>query len=95
MAKLLSAPVRFIFIYRGYIQRHKLIGATRHSEMRLVRFDSFIRQVDPHQYYDCVDLNNLNVYTVKGSNILNYHLYNIRPLTKSDPEYIDPTLQTV
>lgn len=88
MAKLLPAPVRFIFIYRGYVQ---IKGV-----MRLVRFDSFIRQVDPHQYYNCVDIMDTNyIYTIKGSNILNYHLYNVRPLTGHDPEYIDPTLQTV
>ena len=87
MAQLNPAPVRFIFIYRGYVQYR--------GEMRLVRFDSWVRRVDPHQYYQCVDLVTYAVYEVLGANIHDFHLYNMRPLIKHDPEYIDPTLQTV
>jgi hypothetical protein len=80
MAELLSPPVRFIYIYRGYIQVK--------TELRFIRFDTFNRRIEPFQYYDCVDLNSMSIYTVQGQNILNYHLYQVRPLTKSDPEYI-------
>ena len=78
----MSTPnsVRFIYIYRGYVQVR--------GELRCVRFDSWVRRVDSHQYYQCVDLVSYEVYDVLGSNILDYHLYNMRPLTKSDPEYI-------
>ena len=78
----MSTPnsVRFIFIYRGYVQVR--------GELRAVRFDSWVRNVDPHQYYQCVDLVSYAVYEVLGSNIIDYHLYNMRPLTKSDPEFI-------
>jgi hypothetical protein len=72
--------VRFIFIYRGYVLHR--------GELRRVRFDSWVRRVDLHQYYTCVDLLSYSIYEVRGSDILNYHLYNVRPLTKSDPEYI-------
>lgn len=72
--------IRFIFIYRGKI----LVR----GELRPVRFDSWVRRIDPHQYYQCVDLSNFSVYEVIGANILNYALYNMRPLTKSDPKYI-------
>ena len=80
-------PIRFIFIYHGSILYR--------GEIRRIRFDSWVRRVDPHQYYQCVDLVTYAVYEVIGANILDYVLYNMRPLTKSDPEYIDPTLQTV
>jgi hypothetical protein len=80
MAELLSKPVRFIYIYRGYI----LVK----GELLFVRFDTFIRRVKPQNYYDCVDMQNMAIYSVLGQNIFNYHLYNVRPLTKSDLEYI-------
>lgn len=80
MAELLPRPIRFLFIYRGYIQVK--------TQLRLVRFESPVRRVENDQYYDCVDLLNGNVYTVLGGHILNYVLYNMRPLTKSDPEFI-------
>lgn len=72
--------VRFIHIYRGYV----LVK----GQLRLVRFDSWVRGVDPFQYYQCVDLASYAIYEVMGSSIINYNLYNMRPLTKSDPEYI-------
>jgi hypothetical protein len=72
--------VRFIFIYRASI----LVR----GELRRVRFDSWVRRVDPHQYYTCVDLVDYSIYEVLGINLLDYQLYNMRPLTKSDPEYI-------
>ena len=72
--------VRFIYIYRGYILYR--------NELRIVRFDSWVHRIDPHQYYQCVDINNMNIYDVLGSNILDYFIYNIRPLTKFDPEFI-------
>lgn len=72
--------VRFIFIYRGNV----LIK----GQLRRVKFDSWVRKVDPHQYYQCIDLVNQNVYDVMGVNILDYVLYNMRLLTKHDPEYI-------
>jgi hypothetical protein len=72
--------VRFIFIYRGNI----LVR----GELRRVRFDSWVRKVDPYQYYTCVDLVSYAIYEVMGANILDYVLYNMRLLTKSDPEYI-------
>ena len=75
MGVSMNSSIRFIFIYRGYVHIK--------SEMRPVRFDSFVRGVDPEQYYQCVDLGNLNVYDVKGSNIFDYHLYNMRILEKS------------
>lgn len=74
--------VRFIYIYRGYVLYH--------GELQPVRFDSWVRHIDPHQYYQCVDLITYAVYEVLGQNIFNYYLYNMRPLTKSDPEYIPP-----
>jgi hypothetical protein len=80
MAILQPPPVRFIYIYRGYIEVK--------NELRFIRFDTFYRKINPFQYYDCIDLNDMSIYTIKGHNILNYHLYNVRPLTKSDPEYI-------
>jgi hypothetical protein len=85
MADLLPRPTRFLYIYRGYILVH--------TELRFIRFDSFVRRINPQKYYDCVDLNGMQIYTVLGQNILSYHLYNIRPLTKSDPKYI-PQLPT-
>ena len=72
--------VRFIFIYRGNV----LVR----GELRRVRFDSWVRRVDTRQYYTCVDLVSYAVYEVMGANILDYVFYNMRPLTKSDPEYI-------
>ena len=75
-----STSVRFIFIYRGYIEIN--------GELQPVRFDTFFRGVDPEQYYQCICLNNLNTYNVKGGNILNYYMYNMRLLTKHDPEYV-------
>jgi len=72
--------VRFIFIYRALI----LVR----GELRQIRFDSWVRRVDPHQYYTCVDLVDYSIYEVLGANLLDYVLYNMRPLTKSDPEYI-------
>lgn len=87
MAKLLPRPIRFLFIFRGYVQVK--------TELRLVRFESPVRKVENDQYYDCVDLLNGNIYTILGGHILDYVLYNMRPLTNHDPEYIDPTLQTV
>jgi hypothetical protein len=80
MATLLPRPVRHIYIYRGYV----LVK----GELRFIRFDTFNRGIKPQEYYDCVDMQNMSVYTVLGQNILNYHLYNVRPLTKSDPEFI-------
>ena len=80
MATLFPPPVRLMYIYRGYI----LVK----EELRFIRFDTFNRGVKPQNYYDCVDLHQMEVYTVLGQDILNYHLYNVRPLTKSDPEYI-------
>jgi hypothetical protein len=80
MAQLNPAPVRFIFIYRGDILYK--------GELRRVRFDSWVRRVDPHQYYQCIDLVNYNVYEALGSSIMDYALYNMRPLTKTDPKYI-------
>ena len=71
---------RFIFIYRGNILYK--------GELRRVRFDSWVRRIDPHQYYTCIDLINHNVYEVMGANILDYTFYNMRHLTKSDPKYI-------
>lgn len=79
--------VRFIYIYRGLLKVK--------DQFRVIRFDSWTRHIDPHQYYTCVDILNQNVYEVLGANIHDFHLYNMRPLTKHDPEYIDPTLQTV
>jgi hypothetical protein len=78
----MSVPdsVRFIYIYRGSVQFR--------GEMRPVRFDSWVRRVDPHQYYQCIDLVTYAIYEVLGSNIFSYYLYNMRPLSKSDPEYI-------
>ena len=75
-----SNSVRFIFIYRANI----LVR----GELRRVSFDSWVRRVDPHQYYICVDLVDYSIYEVLGTNLLDYVLYNMRPLTKSDPEYI-------
>lgn len=89
MAKLLPRPIRFLFIFRAYIQ------VKEKAEPRIVRFESPVRRVENDQYYDCVDLLNGNIYTVLGEHITDYVLYNMRPLSKSDPEYIDPTLQTV
>lgn len=79
--------IRFIYIYRGLLRVK--------DQFRVIRFDSWTRHIDPHQYYICVDILNHNVYEVLGANIHDYHLYNMRPLTKHDPEYIDPTFQTV
>ena len=75
-----SNSVRFIFIYRANI----LVR----GELRRVRFDSWVRRVDPYQYYTCVDLVSYAIYEVMGASILDYVLYNMRPLTKTDPEYI-------
>jgi hypothetical protein len=72
--------VRFIYIYRGYVQYA--------GDIRPVRFDSWVRRVDPYQTYQCVDLTTYAIYEARGCDIINYHLYNMRPLTKSDPEYI-------
>jgi hypothetical protein len=72
--------VRFIYIYRGFVQYR--------GEMRPVRFDSWVRKVDNFQYYQCIDLVTYAIYEVMGANIFDYVLYNMRPLTKSDPEYI-------
>jgi hypothetical protein len=72
--------VRFIFIYRGYVLYR--------DELRRIRFDSWVRRVDPYQSYTCVDLLSYSIYEVRGSDILDYHLYSMRPLTKTDPEYI-------
>ena len=72
--------VRFIFIYRGYVLYR--------GELRRVKFDSWVRRVDTHQYYTCVDLVSYAVYEVMGVNILDYVFYNMRPLIKSDPKYI-------
>ena len=85
----MSTPksIKFIYIYRGLLRIK--------DQFRVVRFDSWVRGVDPYQYYQCVDILNLNVYEVLGSSIMDYHLYNMRPLTAHDPEYIDPSLQTV
>lgn len=78
----MSTPnsIRFIFIYRGNV----LVK----GELRRVRFDSWVRRVDPYQIYQCIDLISYAIYEVMGANILDYVLYNMRPLTKSDPEYI-------
>jgi hypothetical protein len=84
MATLLKPPVRSIYIYRGYIQVK--------DKMRFIRFDTFNRRIYPYEYYNCIDQHSMEIYTVLGQNILNYHLYNIRPLTKSDPECIQPTI---
>ena len=78
--ELLPKPLRFLFIYKGYIQIKK--------ELRLVRFESPVRRLENNQYYECVDLLNNNIYTVLGGHILNYNLYNMRPLTKTDTECI-------
>lgn len=83
----MSNSIKFIYIFRGYIQVK--------DQLRIVRFDSWERCINPNHYYTCVDLLNYNVYDVLGGNIINYKLYNMRPLTNHDPEYIDPTLQTV
>jgi hypothetical protein len=76
----MTNSVKFLFIYRGYIQIN--------TQFVPIRFDSWVRRVDPHQNYQCVALASHEVYEVLGANIFDYFLYNMRPLTKSDPEYI-------
>jgi hypothetical protein len=78
----MSVPdsAKFIYIYRGSV----LIK----GEFRVIRFETYKRQINPEKEYHCVDYITIETYFVKGADIFNYYLYNVRPLTKSDPEYI-------
>ena len=80
MATLLPKPIRQLYVYRANIIYEK--------QLRYVRFETFIRGVDPYEEYYCADLDNTDTYVVKGYALMNYTLFNIRPISKSDPEYI-------
>jgi hypothetical protein len=80
MATLLKPPVRQFYVYRANI--------IYEGQLRYVRFETFIRRIDPYEEYHCADLNCADTYVVKGYALMNYTLFNIRPVTKSDPECI-------
>jgi hypothetical protein len=80
MATLLPKPIRQLYVYRANI--------ICEGQLRYVRFETFIRRIDPYEEYNCADLDNTNTYVVKGYALINYTLFNVRPISKSDPEYI-------
>jgi hypothetical protein len=69
-------PIKFKFYYRGHIQVK--------AELRLVNFISYFRVINPDMYYECIDAVNHKKSFIKGRDILNYHLVDMKPVIGKD-----------